>query len=325
MAKKKVLVTGGGGFLGSYIVKQLLDKNYEVYSFSRSSYPEIEKMGATCIKGSLAKYEDVLKAVNGMDAVIHTAALAGIWGKWDDFYSTNFLGTKNIIEACQKANVKKLVYTSSPSVVFDGEDIKGDGEEISYAKKHWCHYPVTKMMAEELVLKANSERLITSSLRPHLIWGPKDPHFIPRLVERAKSGKLKQIGSGENLVDVIYVENAAKAHVDVLEKMDDNPEAVAGKSYFIGQSEPIKLWDFVNRLVESAGGPRVKRKIPLWLAYMVASMMEAVFGVFKIYKREPLLTRFLALQMAKSHYFSHKAAENNLKNKARLPIYIPAK
>lgn len=304
---KRVLVTGGGGFLGSYIVDKLIERNYEVASFSRKIYPELEEKGVICLTGSLTEYDDVENAFKGYDAIIHTAALAGIWGKWEDYLMTNFVGTQNVVAACKKLGIKHLVYTSSPSVVFDGFDINGDSEKIGYAKKHWCHYPVTKKLAEKLVLESNSETLVTSALRPHLIWGPRDPHFVPRLVERAKSGRLKQIGKGENLVDVIYVENAAAAHVDLLETQVNNPKNVEGKVYFIGQEEPVKLWDFVNNLITTSGGPAVKRKIPFWLGYIVATLMEGFYALFGI-KKEPLLTRFLTLQLAKSHYFDHSNA-----------------
>jgi nucleoside-diphosphate-sugar epimerase len=315
---KKILVTGGGGFLGSYIVEELLSRNYEVFSFSRKAYPELTEKGVTCLTGSLDNYSDVENALTGVDAVIHTAALAGIWGKWEDFYNTNFIGSKNIVKACESLNITHLVYTSSPSVVFDGKSLTGEGEELPYAKKHWSHYPVTKAMAEKHVLDSNSKTLKTSALRPHLIWGPKDPHFIPRLVERAKTGKLKQIGDGENLVDVIYVENAAKAHVDLLETLVNDPSRVEGKVYFIGQDKPVKLWEFVNGLIDSAGGKKVSKKIPLWLGYFAGFLMEFIFKTFRVFKKEPLLTRFLVLQLAKSHYFSHKNAEKDFGYKAHV-------
>lgn len=315
----KVLVTGGGGFLGSYICQELLDRGYLVSSFSRKSYSDLEALGVSCLVGSLSEFEDVEAAVSGHDAVIHTAALAGIWGKWEDFYATNYLGTKHVVEACKKLGVNKLVYTSSPSVVFDGKDIKGQGEELPYAKKHWCHYPVTKMMAEKLVLDSNTDSFFTAALRPHLIWGPKDPHFVPRLVERSKSGQLKRLGDGRNLVDVIYVENAAKAHVEVLEKLnsDKDRQDVTGKAYFIGQEKPVNLWEFINRLVETSGGVRIEKSVPEKLGYVVACMVEFVYTALRI-RREPKITRFLALQLSKSHYFSHEQASRDFGYRAEV-------
>ena len=316
----KVLITGGGGFLGSYVVDELLKKNYHVFSFSRKSYESLEQRGATCLVGNLNNFEDVSKAVEKVDAVIHTAALAGVWGKWEDFYTTNFLGTKNIVKACLLHNVRNLVYTSSPSVVFNGDSIEGQGEELPYARKHLSHYPVTKAMAEKYVLDANSDNLKTSALRPHLIWGPNDPHFMPRLLDRANSGKLKQIGDGENLVDVIFVENAALAHVQVLEKLITDPQKTAGKTYFIGQEKPVKLWDFVNRLILAAGGKPVKKRIPFWLGYLIGIMMEKSYSFLRIFSKEPLLTKFLVLQLAKSHYFAHGQAIEDFDYKANVGL-----
>ena len=307
---KRILVTGGGGFLGTYVCKAFLDKGYEVVSFSRKSYAHLENMGVRCEKGDLCQYEDVKAAVSGCVGVIHTAALAGIWGRWKDYYEANVVGTENVIRACREEGVRRLVYTSSPSVVYDGMDIEGAGEDLPYARRHWAHYPVTKAMAEKLVLAANSEILLTSALRPHLIWGPGDPHFMPRLVERSLSGKLKQIGKGNNLVDVIYVENAAKAHLEVYEKLKENPTAVAGNAYFIGQEKPVRLWEFVNKLIKAGGGRPVTKRVPFWLGYEIGRTLETLYSIFGI-KKEPPITRFLASQMAKSHYFSHEKAKRD--------------
>lgn len=310
-AEKTVLITGGAGFLGKRICHFLKEKHYQVISLSRKKYPELEAQGIESRICDLRHPEEVKKQVWGASHLIHTAAKAGIWGDPQEFYETNTLGTKNLLQAAQANGIKHFLYTSSPSVCFDGSDILGEGEERPYAKKHLCAYSESKQKAEEMVLKAGKNTsLKTSSLRPHLIWGPDDPHFLPRLREKASKGQLFQLGSGENLVDVIYVDNAARAHVDLLEKLLHS-ETPKGEAYFIGQEKPVKLWDFLNQLLWTLGLPPVQRKLPLKLAYSLGAFSEKLYGMLRIYRKEPKLTRFLALQLATSHYFSHKKAKKD--------------
>lgn len=308
---KKVLVTGGGGFLGSYIVRELLKSGYEVISFSRGDYPEISKLGARCVRGDLSSRSDLRSALLGVDAVIHTAAKAGIWGRYEDFYAANVTGTIHLVEVMKELGIKYLVYTSSPSIVFDGRSIDGADESISLARRDLAHYPATKKIAESFILSACSQDFFAVSLRPHLIWGPHDPHFFPRLKQRSLSGKLRRVGAGKNLVDVIYVENAAIAHRQALESLTSRPE-ISGSSYFLGQENPVSCWSFISDLVNVAGGKPISKSVPLWLAFALGSVLEFFYAALRIYQKEPLMTRLLALQMARSHYFSHKKAENEL-------------
>lgn len=311
MKSHKILVTGAGGFLGRYIVQELKkDPDYEIYSFSRSRHKVLDDYGVKQRLGDLSNYEDVKKALVGMDAVIHTASMVGVWGKYSDFYNTNVVGTENIIEAMKNLGIKKLVYTSTPSVAFGREDLCGVDESTPYPDHYLTHYAKTKSLAEKLVIAANSRALSTVALRPHLIFGPGDLNLVPRVIEAQKKGRLKIIGDGENLVDVTYVENAARAHVSALEQLAPN-HPIAGKAYFLGQG-PIKLWDFTNRLLELSGLPPVTKKMTVKKAYRIGFIIECVLSFFRIYKIHPPMTRFVALQLGKSHYFSHHNLERDL-------------
>lgn len=304
----KVLVTGGGGFLGEAIVKLLVERGDDVRSLSRSFYPDLASMGVEQIQGDLSDKTAVERACKGVDLVFHTAAKAGIWGDYSEYYSTNVIGTQNIITACNKFNVPRLIYTSSPSVVFDGNDMEGVDESVPYPDKIQTYYLQTKAIAEKLVVKATDESLMTIILRPHVIWGPRDKHFLPRIIERAK--RLVRVGNGRNLVDTIYIDNAAEAHILASESLEQNHK-LSGNIYFISQDEPIPVWDMVNAILKAAGLEPVKRSIPHGMAWLVGALLEFLYKTFNI-GGEPQMTRFLANELAKAHWFDISAARKDL-------------
>lgn len=297
----KTLVTGGGGFLGQYIVEQLLERGDEVQSLARGRYEPLDELGVTQFEGDIQDPSIVNRACAGADVVFHVAAIAGIWGPWETFYGINTQGTLNVIEACRQQGVGKLVYCSSPSVIFDAADQKGVDETVAYPTKWLCHYPHTKALGEQAVLKANSQELMTCALRPHLIWGPRDQHLIPRLIDRARSGKLRIVGDGTNLVDNVYVENAAQAHLQAADAMTSG-SPVCGSAYFISQGAPVNCWDWINDILQRVGQKKVDRRISFRMAWGIGRLLEGVYGLFG-WKEEPRMTRFLAAQLATSHYY----------------------
>ncbi len=307
----KAMVTGGGGFLGRRIVDKLLSRGDDVSLLGRSDYPDLKGRGVVCIKADVADRDAVLKSCKGIDVVFHTAAIAAIWGRPDDFYGTNVKGTQNVIDACIENGVKKLVYTSSPSVVYDGKDQIDIDEDTPYPDEYLALYPKTKAEAEKSVLGANGRGgLFTVSLRPHLIWGPGDTNLIPRLIDRARSGKLAIVGDGKNMVDTVYVDNAADAHLSAAQRLEEG-SAVAGSRYFITQGEPVNCWEWINEILAGFGLPPVKKRISLKAAYAIGAAMEAFYKVFGIYS-EPRMTRFLASQLATSHTYNIDRAKKEL-------------
>ena len=305
----QVLVTGGGGFLGRYIVEQLLEKDVRVRIFSRGKYDELTKAGVDVVSGDIRDAKAVESTCENIDAVFHTAAVPGIWGAWETFHSINTQGTLNLINACRHHNVKKLVYTSSPSVVYDGKPHLLADESLPYPKSFQCHYPHSKALAEQAVLAANDESLSTVAIRPHLIWGPRDNHLIPRLIQRAKTGKIIRVGDGANEVSCAYVENVAAAHLQVLEQL--HPESpVAGQAYFINEPEPVNLWNWIDDLLALGELPPVQRSIPATAARLIGAAVEGVYKTFR-WQSEPRMTRFLASQFSQSHSYSIEKARRD--------------
>ena len=306
----KILVTGGGGFLGKAIVKRLINRGDHVRSFSRGHYPELHALGIDVQRGDLADRKAVMSAVKGYDAVFHVAAKPGIWGKYSAYHAANVTGTENVIEACLKTGVSKLVYTSSPSVVFGGEGMEGVNESAPYPKSHPTHYLTTKAKAENMVLSANSRTLATVALRPHLIWGPGDPNFLPRLIERRKSGRLARLGKQPHLVDCIYIDNAADAHIAAADRIHPG-SSISGKAYFISQGEPIDIGELMDRIVGAAGLDPINRTVPVSLAYAAGCLLEMIYSMLRL-QGEPPMTRFLAKQLSTAHWFDMSAARKKL-------------
>ena len=304
------LVTGAGGFLGQYIAEQLIARGDRVRSFSRATYPRLDELGIEAVTGDLRDVEAVARACQGIDAVFHCAGVAGIWGSWDYFYGINTLGTRHVVAGCLKHAVRRLVYTSSPSVTFDGSDQLGIDESAPYPRRWLCHYSHTKALGERHVLESNgSQGLLTCALRPHLIWGPRDQHLIPRLLDRARSGQLRRVGDGTNLVDMVYVENAATAHLQAADAL--KPAApVCGRAYFVSQGEPVNLWDWINEILGLAGIAPIRRSLSLKTAWRIGAAMETVYRILGK-QSEPRMTRFLAAQLATSHYFDISRARED--------------
>ena len=305
---EKVLVTGGGGFLGAAICGRLVNRGDDVRSLSRNYYSDLEAMGIEQIQGDICNPDIVEKACRGRELVFHTAAKPPPWGKYADYYRTNVSGTQNVIQACQQHNVPRLIYTSTPSVVFDGTDIEGADESIPYPAKYTAFYPETKALAEKQIVNAAGNQLRTVTLRPHQIWGPGDPHFVPRLIARAK--KLKRIGGGKNRVDTTYIDNAALAHILAADQLKKNA-ALSGNIYFISQGDPIPVWDMIDAILTAAGESPVKGAMPYRIAWTIGAALEFSYRAFNITK-EPLMTRFLADAVAKSHWFDISAAKRDL-------------
>ncbi|MGE3808163.1 MAG: NAD-dependent epimerase/dehydratase family protein, partial [Gemmataceae bacterium] len=250
------------------------------------------------------------RACTGCELVFHVVAKAGIWGPRDDFFRANVTGTENILRACKELGIRRLVYTSSPSVVFDGTDMEGVDESVPYPQHFEAVYPETKAIAEMKVLHANSAELATVSLRPHLIWGPGDPHLVPRILARARAGQLRRIGRGDKKVDSVYIDNAADAHLLAADRLEPG-SPVAGKVYFITNGEPMPLWELINRILACGGLPPVTRTISPGLAYFAGSVLETMHRWLRL-AGEPRMTRFLARELATAHWFDVSAARRDL-------------
>ena len=304
----KVLVTGGAGFLGKAVVCRLVDRGDQVRSLARNYYPDLEKMGVDQVQGDLSDSDTVARACEDRTIVYHIAAKGPPWGRYDEYYQTNVVGTQNIIDSCLAQDQTSLIYTSTPNVVQNGRDIEGADESMPYPKKFITHYAKTKAMAEQLVVNASRNKLKSIILRPSKIWGPGDDQILTRLVARAE--KLPQIGDGKNLIDATYIDDAADAHILAADKLEERPD-LSGNIYFISQGEPVLAWYIINEFLKAAGCSPVKKSVPFRIAWVTGALLEFIYNILHLSK-EPFITRFLAESVAQSSWFNIEAAKRDL-------------
>jgi nucleoside-diphosphate-sugar epimerase len=315
-----VFITGASGFIGGRLAARLLDEGREVRLLARRPLPELEKLGAEIVHGDLADSAALQRGCAGAGTVFHVAGRVGVWGPARDFFAVNVAGTQNLLAACRVTGVPRLVYTSSPSVVYDGGDLRGVNESAPLCTRAPCAYPTSKAAAERLVAAAHGPDLATVSLRPHLVWGPGDQNLVPRLLARAREGRLRIIGSGRNRVDLTHVTNVVDAHLRAEEALDTGtPPAFSasgarppgGRAYFITNGEPVVLWDWINGFLRAVGQPEVTRHISLPAAYLAGGLLELLWrGLGR--RGEPPMTRFIAREMATDHWFDISAARRDL-------------
>lgn len=325
MTKPICIVTGAGGFIGGALAQRLQEDGWQVRGVSRRLPAQLKSTGIELYSADIGigAHSFLGKIFKGAEAVFHTAAKVDMWGDYDEFFRTNVIGTRSVIEACKLAGVKRLIYTSSPSVAAgerlgQTEDLENATESIGYPQRHLAYYPQTKAQAEQEVLQASGQHslqsdglqsgLLCCALRPHLVFGPGDHYFIPTILERAKAGRLWRVGSGKNLVDVTYIEDCVEAHLCAERALRSG--AGAGRAFFISQGQPVNMWDWINTVLSYNGVKPVRRGIPTRVAFILAAVCEK-FAKFSP-SAKPLLTRFLVSQMSSHHYFNISAARSVL-------------
>ncbi len=314
----KILLTGGTGFLGAHTAAKLLDHHHDVYLLGRDFDRDATRMqilfrrGAKPLQVDLRDRPAVLDACRGMEAVIHAGALSAAWGPRAEFEAVNVDGTQSVLDGSAAAGVSRFVHISSPAVIFTGADHVEADESWPYAPVFSSHYAATKKQAEVLVNTAHGRGLPTVILRPKAIFGPGDQALLPRLLAAARAGRLRQFGSGENRVDLTYVENVAHAIMLALEA-----RAAVGKTYFITNGEHVQLWPIIRRLLQSLHLQHRLQPVPIPVAMAAARMMEWQASVTG---REPLLTRYSVGVLARTQTYKITAARRDLGYAPIVPV-----
>jgi nucleoside-diphosphate-sugar epimerase len=299
----RVLVTGATGFVGRHLVRALLWGDHAVRAFGRDPQvcAALRGDGAEVVRGELRDAEAVAAACDGVDAVYHVGALSAPWGKRADFYAVNVTGTSHVLAGCRLHGVRRLIHVSSPSVVFSGRDVVNSDEAAPYPRRFLCGYSWSKKLAEDLVRGSGVPGVI---VRPKAVFGPGDTSLLPRLADRARAGRLPQIGRGDNLVDLTYVDNVVEALLLAL-----TADAPLGRTYTVTNGEPVRLWDTIGLVLRRLGLGIDLRRVPYWLAYVIAAGLE---WKARLFGGEPTLTRYLAAILGRTQTYDISAARRDL-------------
>ena len=305
----RILVTGGQGFLGGNLVRALVGLGFSnVAATARRKAPELEGLGIEVVGCDLCDREQVLAATGNRDIVFHTAAKAGVWGSEDSYYDINVKATEYLLEGAEQGGATHFIHTSTPSVTFQGGDSLKKDESAPYGKAPLNAYCKTKIDSERMVLD-EKRGLQCLALRPHLIYGPGDPHLLPRVFEAARSGRLVRVGDGLNKVDVTHIRDAVGSQLYALTKLTQ-PEAW-GEAYFITSGIPIRLWSWLAHILQWNSLPGVRKSLSLKRASQLGALLERVYD--RLGKtNEPPLTEFSALQLGCHHTFSIEKARHKL-------------
>ena len=309
--RRTFLVTGGGGFVGGAIITRLLQQGHHVRSLARGDYPELAAKGVRCFRADLTqRFEMLTEAFAGVDGVFHTAARIGAWGPYKEFFMGNFMATGQAFVQSRRQGVKAFVYTSTPSVVANGRNLRGVNELQPYPIHHTSYYAATKAATEREILAANGRGGVKiAALRPHFIVGPGDRHLIPLILKRAREGRLIRVGDGKNRTDMCHIDSCAEAHLLAMENLL-NAATCAGRAYFISQGDPVPLWPWINAVLAMENLPPVRRAVPRAVGIAAGTFFENLSRIAP-FVGDPPFTRYLAEGMATDHYFDISAARRD--------------
>lgn len=309
----RALVTGANGFVGRHLVRALEARGDEARA--------LDIGGDVAIKADVRDADAMKRACEGVDVVFHAASrIQTRTTGAKEVEDVNVGGTRNLMVACRANAVARLVYVSSASVVYDGRDLEDGDESLPYPARFHAPYAETKARAEREVLEANDGELATCAIRPHIVFGPGDTLFLPAIVSRARSGRLKAyVGDPHKKSDFTYVANLVDGLIAAGDALKIGG-ALAGQAYFVTNAEPIAFWDMVGRLLDGLGLPRPSWRVPYPIAYSAAAVREALDAARGIATSEESLTRFSIRYLTTHHYFSCEKAKRDFGYTPRVSI-----
>jgi sterol-4alpha-carboxylate 3-dehydrogenase (decarboxylating) len=307
------LVTGGCGFIGRLLVDALVARGDDVTVVDFAEKPP--RPDVRFLRVDLRDAQATRSFCAGQDVVFHNASIVHTRkSREEDVWAVNFGGARNVLAGCRTHGVARLVYVSSASAVYEGRDIENGDESLPYSRISQAPYADSKIAAEKEILKANgTDGLLTCAIRPHVVFGPGDERFLPAILARARTGRLKYaVGLGRKMSDFTYASNVADALVLADEKLLPG-SAVAGNAYFITNGEPMGFWDFVGLVLQRLRLPPIRGRVPFPIAYAVAAAYEAADTLRGgTLNSENGLSRFAIRYMCTHHYFSIARARRDL-------------
>jgi 2-alkyl-3-oxoalkanoate reductase len=300
-----ILVTGATGFIGGHLVEELAARGERVRALGRD---ETVLARLTCsnvepFRADLRDRERIPEACRGAELVYHVGALSSPWGRTADFEAINVGGTEAVIEGCRRHGVRRLVYVSSPAVLSNGMDQENLTDDAPYPARFTSVYARTKKEGEDRVNAARND-LETVIIRPKAVFGPGDRALLPRLLAAARQGRLPQIGDGRNRVNLTYVDNVVQGIL-----LAGHSPAAVGRTYTLTNGESPRLWEVITTVLSRLNIPPIRRTVPVPAALTVAGVMEAAA---RVTGKEPLLTRYSVLILARTQTYDISAARRDL-------------
>jgi nucleoside-diphosphate-sugar epimerase len=271
-----VFVTGGSGFIGGALIRRLIADGHQVNALARSeaSAAKVTELGATPRQGDITDPASLAAAAEGAELAFHAAAWLDRNGTWADYVKSNVDGTRNVIDACRKANVRRLIHVSTEAVLIAGKPLINVDETAPIRPDSRAPYPATKAQAEQLVRNANGT-LETVIVRPRFVWGAGDTSLLPNLIGAVKSGRFAWIGGGKHVTDTTHVDNTVEGLVLAAER------GTPGETYFVTDGEPVQFRAFLTELFDTQGVQAPTRSLPYWVASLIADAGERAWRILK--------------------------------------------
>jgi nucleoside-diphosphate-sugar epimerase len=279
-------VTGGSGFIGGRLIERLHSEGRTVRALARSdrAAATVEKLGAEAVRGELGDRASMAAGAAGTEVAFHLAAHLGEWGPWEDFERGNVEGTRNALDACAEAGVRRFVHCGTEAALMAGDPLVQVDETAPLRPDSRAQYPATKAKAEQAVRAASRDGFETVALRPRFVWGAGDTTLLPEMVETVRKGRFAWVGGGRNVTDTTHVDNVVEGLVLAAEK--GHP----GDAYFVTDGEPVVFREFITAMLETQGVKPPNRSLPAWSAAPMARVCEAAWKLLPLSGDPPMTT-----------------------------------
>lgn len=312
------LVTGGSGFVGGHLIRRLLSDGWRVRALGRSAEARaaVQALGAEPVDGDLSDRDALIRGMDGVEVVFHVAAHFKLWGPPPLFRRINVEGTRNVVEAAERAGVRRVVYVSAAAVVMGRpEPMRGAMEDMPRHKMPFAPYATSKAEAEEALLAANGRRagLSTVAIRPPFIWGPDMP-ALDHMLEAVRAGRFQWVAGGGQVLSTCHVDNLCHALILAADR------GSGGQTWFVSDGEDTTLKSFLTRLLNSRGVTPKDRAVPFGIAWTMAGVLGLVWRIFRR-KGEPPITRQMLRLIGKDFTLDIRRAREEL---GYSPVTLPA-